>query len=148
MGIKSRLPELALLFVLSSTAAAQRIFYYSSGDCGKDASKLDTEMSAELPLNWGGFKQPNQTQTFCMNGNLGNLGAWEQDNNGGQFIYVDTNAIENSCQLVFYNAQPDDEQVRNATAQGNCFEYYRILHSKSGCSRVLVPNNGGQFGYS
>ncbi|KAF2967555.1 hypothetical protein GQX73_g5988 [Xylaria multiplex] len=79
---------------------------------------------------------PNNTIT-CASLQGVDFNDWAMDTHSQQVIaYVDTLAIDDGCELIFYNHGPPAGQIPEQIAVGPCWQAYRRINRASACPSV------------
>lgn len=110
MNVKTLCSVLALgLFAAGANSQDGAINFdvYSVSDCGDDPNNLEvlsTQLTLEPPSGDSGWSE-------CMETSI-DLSNWPVTDEGKYSIWVDTNTLDNDCELTFYQYLDQSEQKR------------------------------------
>ncbi|KAI1346397.1 hypothetical protein F5Y01DRAFT_298036 [Xylaria sp. FL0043] len=130
-----KLSWLLLAFALLATQVFAKDFQitlWNSTDCTR-ADPSTESIILQIPRD----NDDPSADITCANLKGLDFNGWIKDTHGQQVIaYVDTLALDDGCEFVFYNQGPPVDQPREQIATGTCWQAYRKVNSSSACPSV------------
>ncbi|TGJ76830.1 hypothetical protein E0Z10_g10808 [Xylaria hypoxylon] len=135
---------LAVGFLASQVFAKDfQVTLWNSSDC---AHRDPTAVSNILQIPRDN-DDPNAGIT-CASLQGVDFNGWALDTHSQQVIaYVDTLAIDDGCELIFYNPGPPAGQYREEIAIGSCWQAYRRMNRVSACPSVNLNSQNIAVSY-
>ncbi|KAI0809619.1 hypothetical protein GGR55DRAFT_695982 [Xylaria sp. FL0064] len=135
MVTNPKLSWLLLAFAILATQVFAKDFQitlWNSSDCMR-ADPSTESMILQIPRD---NDDPN-ADIICANLQGLDFNGWIKDTHNQQVIaYVDTLALDDGCEFVFYNQGPPVDQPKEQIATGTCWQAYRKVNSSSACPSV------------
>ncbi|KAI8953921.1 hypothetical protein F4801DRAFT_66322 [Xylaria longipes] len=130
---------------LSSQVFAKdfQVTLWNSSDC---AHRDPTAVSNILQIHRDN-DDPNAGIT-CASLEGVDFNGWTLDTHSQQVVaYVDTLAIDDGCELIFYDQGPPAGQIREEIAIGPCWQAYRRINRASACPSVSFDSRSLAVSY-